>query len=245
MKRFFNISLYVIGILAILVIGGIIVASKPLPEGEEGEKAEAVTDYMLNAGNLPAWESIRYLSWKYRGDHTYVWDRWYNLTEICYDDVRILLNLNTLDGKAWDGGRRLEGEEKRDVLQKGWEKWCNDSFWLNPFVKARDSGVSRRFVELDSGNDGLLITFAEGGVTPGDSYLIELNRGGLPVSWRMWVSVLPVKGLKFDIVEWKDVDGARIATKHAIGSYEIEIADVISGDHHSDIGLEKDPFSDF
>jgi hypothetical protein len=61
----------------------------------------------------------------------------------------------------------------------------------------------------------------------------------------MWVSILPVKGLKFDIVGWADVDGARIAVGHKIGSVEIDIEDIRSGDHHSDIGLERDPFTDF
>ena len=131
------------------------------------------------------------------------------------------------------------------MLQRGWEKWCNDSFWMNPFVKVRDEGVTRKHVELDSDNDGLLMTFSEGGVTPGDSYLIELDSTGLPVSWRMWVSILPIKGVKFNIVGWADVDGACIATAHRIGSVEIDIDNIRSGDHHSDIGLERDPFTDF
>jgi len=245
MKRFINIGLSIIGILGILAIGGIIVASKPLPKGIEGEKAEELTDKMLASVNLPAWESIRYLSFKFRGNHTYVWDRWYDLVEVCHSDMRILINLKTLEGKAWDGGRRLEGEEKREAIQKGWEKWCNDSFWLNPFVKVRDKGVIRSHVELDSGNDGLLVTFSQGGVTPGDSFMFELDETGLPISWRMWVSVLPIKGLKFDIEKWVLVDGALIATRHRILSFGVGVEDVKSGDHHSEIGLEYDPFTDF
>jgi len=245
MKRVLNISLSVLGIVAVIAISVVIIASKPLPEGQEGEKAEALTDKMLSEVNLPAWESIRYLRWKFRGERSYVWDRWYNLAEICYADKRVLINLNTLEGKVWDGGNQIEGADKREELQRAWEYWCNDSFWLNPFIKVRDEGVTRAFVELDNGNDGLLITFSQGGVTPGDSYLFELNEQGLPLSWRMWVSILPVKGLQFEIIEWQDTDGANIAVKHQIGSYEIEIEDVVSGDHHSDLGLHRDPFTDF
>jgi hypothetical protein len=105
--------------------------------------------------------------------------------------------------------------------------------------------VIRSHVELDSGNDGLLVTFSQGGVTPGDSYMFELDKTGLPISWRMWVSVLPIKGLKLDIEEWVLADGALIATRHGILSFGVGVEDVKSGDHHSEIGLEYDPFTDF
>ena len=199
---------------------------------------------MLAAVNLPAWESLRYVKWTYREERSHVWDRWYNLAEIRFDEHRILLNLNTLQGRAWHLEEQLAGEEKRIVLQRAWEYWCNDSFWFNPIIKLRDEGTVRKVVDLGDEGMGLLVTFAEGGVTPGDSYLWILDDDGLPVAWRIWVSSLPVKGLRLTWENWIDIGGAKIAQSHRFGPIEIKLSDIGSGDNHSDLGLEKDPFTD-
>jgi hypothetical protein len=245
MKRGLNIFFYSIAGLAVLIIAVVILASKSLPEGREGVEAELLTDKMLAAINLPAWESLRYVKWSYRNEQHYVWDRWYNLAEIKYRDNRILLNLNTLEGRAWDGDENLEGAEKRELLQEAWEYWCNDSFWFNPIVKLRDEGVERKIVDLGEEGDGLLVTYTQGGITPGDSYLWILDDDGLPKAWRLWVSSLPVKGLKLSWGEWTDLDGAKISQSHRIGPVEIKLTNIASGDHHSELGLSADPFIDF
>ena len=245
MKRVLNIILLILALVLIVIVAGIKISSQPLPSGEEGSAAEALTDSMLNAVNLPAWESLRYVSWTNRGARSYVWDRWYNLAEITWDDKRVLLSLNTLEGKAWYAGTELVSEEKRKLLQKAWELWCNDSFWLNPIVKLRDEGTERRFVELKSGEQGLLVTYTEGGVTPGDSFMWVLGTDGLPLYCRMWVSILPVKGIKVTWDEWVSLEGALVAQAHQIGPVKITISELKSGNHHSDLGLTVDPFGDF
>ena len=240
-----NIILYGLSGLVILAIATVILANRALPEGQEGLLAEELTDTMLAAVNLPAWESLRYVKWTYRGKHHYVWDRWYNLAEIRFRDDRVLLNLNTLEGRAWHSEEQLIGEEKRDLLQRAWEYWCNDSFWFNPVVKLRDEGTRRKIIDMGSEGKGLLVTYEEGGVTPGDSYLWILDEEGLPKAWRLWVSSIPVKGLRLTWQDWIEIDGAKIALTHRIGPLEIKLSDVLSGDHHSELGLSTDPFVDF
>jgi hypothetical protein len=245
MNKGLSIILYSLSGLVVLTIAVVILASQTLPEGTKGERAEELTDKMLEAVNLPAWESLRYVKWTFRGRHHYVWDQWYNLAEIRFDDNRILLNLNTLQGKAWDFEDQLKGEEKRVLLQRAWEYWCNDSFWLNPVVKLRDKGTERKVVDLGDDGAGLLVTYSQGGVTPGDSYLWILDENGLPEAWRMWVSSLPVKGLQVTWEDWIEIDGAKIAQTHRFGPFEIKLSDIASGDHHSELGLSADPFTDF
>jgi len=245
MKKALVIFLYALSGFAVLIIAVVIVSSRSLPHGKEGAQAEELTDKMLAAVNLPAWESLRYVKWTYRGKHAYVWDRWYNLAEIRFDDHRILLNLNTLEGRAWHFEEQLTGEQKRALLQRAWEYWCNDSFWFNPIVKLRDEGTVRKTVDLGDEGMGLLVTFMEGGVTPGDSYLWILDEEGLPTAWRIWVSSLPVKGLRLSWEKWIEIEGAKIAQSHRIGPLEIKLSNVGSGDHHSDLGLANDPFTDF
>ena len=245
MRKAFNILLYMVSGVVVLAIGLVIVSNKPLPYAEPGPRAEALADSMLQAINLPAWESLRYVKFSYRNTHHYVWDRWYNLIETRFDDHRVLLALNTLQGRAWLGDEQLYEEEKREILQRAWSQWCNDSYWLNPVAKIRDEGTERQLVELDGDRHGLLVTYTEGGVTPGDSYLFVPGQNGLPAEWHIWASVLPVKGVRFTIDEWYDLNGAKVPVKHTFGPFTISIHDVLCGDHHSDLGLSYDPFTDF
>lgn len=231
--------------MAVVFIAGIIIVSKPLPEGEIGFEAEVLADSMLAAVNEPAWSSLRYLAWTHDGKQHYVWDKWYHLVEIRVDDMRILLNTKALDGRVWRNDVQLEDEEKRKWLERAWKYWCNDSFWLNPIIKLRDDGTVRKLVQLKTGEDALLVTYEEGGATPGDSYLWIIDDEGMPVACRMWVKILPVKGIWVTWDDWIDVGGAQIATSHKIGPVSIEIGNVRTGDHHSDLGLDKDPFTDF
>ena len=240
-----NRLLYAAAILLAALIAGVIIANKPLPTGTEGQEAEALADSMLAAVNDAAWGSLRYVTWTHRGRRTYVWDQWYNLAEVRWGDHRVLISLNTLEGRVWMGDTQLSGESKRVVLQKAWEFWCNDSFWLNPIVKIRDEGTQRRLVNLDSGGKGLLVTYTEGGVTPGDSYLWILDENFFPVGCRMWASSLPVKGMHFTWEKWITLDGAAVALDHRAGPLTIVISNLASGDHHSEIGLDHDPFTDF
>ncbi len=245
MKRFLQIILYSMSSLIAVVIAIIIISNKPLPRGIVGPEAEALTDSMLAAVNCSDWERLRYVAWSYQDKHDYVWDKLYNLAEIQYRDVRVLLNVNTLDGIVWKKGKRLSITEKRKYLNEAWKFWCNDSFWLNPVCKLRDSGVVRRLVTLDNHQKALLATYTKGGVThPGDSFLWITDENYLPVEWRMWARLLPIRGLKASWEEWTTWN-VRISTLHHIGPYRIEIKNLRSGTHHSDLGLKHDPFTDF
>lgn len=244
MMKLLRLTLYFICICIAGVIAAIIIFNKPVPRGIVGPEAEAYTDSMMAAVNCADWERLRYVTWSYKGKHHYVWDKYYHLAEIHYDDLRILLNLNTLDGIVWKNGVRLSIHEKRKYLAEAWKFWCNDSFWLNPVCKLRDAGVVRRIVKLKNNEKALLATYTKGGVTPGDSFLWFTDENSLPTAWKMWVHLLPIRGLKATWEGWTP-DGIRISTLHHIGPYRIEIQNLKSGTHHTDLGLTRDPFSDF
>jgi hypothetical protein len=244
-KRLATGFLYVVVSLLGLGIALIVITNKRLPEGRQGPEAEAFTDAMLAAVNCDHWDRLRYLSWSYRNDRHYVWDKLYNLAEIRYDDLRILLNVNSIDGIVWKNGRRLSLEAKRPYIARAWKHWCNDAFWLNPVCKVRDHGTIRKLVKLNAHEHGLLVTHAQGGMSPGDSFLWITDENYLPVSWRMWARVLPLKGIKASWEDWAMAGEAKVSTRHRIGPYQITLQDVCTGSHHSELGLESDPFVDF
>lgn len=245
MKRFFLGVLYFLSGCIAIVIAIIILSNRPMPRGVVGPEAEALTDSMMAAVNCSTWNRLRYVAWTYQGKHQYVWDKLYNLAEIKYRDIRVLINLNTLDGIVWKNGVRLDMQAKRQYLSHAWKIWCNDSFWLNPICKLRDGGAVRRLVTIDDSTHALLVTYTRGGMTPGDSFLWYPNEDFMPVAWRMWVRLLPIRGLKATWEQWTTTGNVRISTQHHVGPYRIQITDLRSGSHHSELGLDHDPFTDF
>lgn len=237
----------VILIILALVVSGVIaylIFDESLPSGKTGAKAEALTDKMLAAVGKESWDAIPYVTWTFKGSNHYLWDKRNHRAEIKWDDFIVKMNLDNQEGIARRGGQVLEGKEKQDALDQGWAKWANDSFWLNAPAKVRDAGTTRSVVKMSDDTDGLLVKYHSGGVTPGDSYLWALDESGLPLYFKMWVSIIPVGGMEATWSDWQDFDGAKIATKHDLGSFTIEITDLKVGNSLPAMGVEEGVFDE-
>ncbi len=228
-------------LIAIAVAG--FIAHRPLPEGAAGAEADLLARKMLAAIEKEAWDSTRYVRWSFPGGHRYVWDKLGQYVQVEWGENKVLLHTPTQSGKAWQNGKEQQGESAEKLLKKAWRFFCNDSFWLNAPAKAFDPGTTREIVQLEEGGQALMIRYSSGGVTPGDAYLWYLNEEGLPASWRMWVSVIPIGGLKATWEGWTALEtGARVATRHKIGPVTMEVPDVSGGNSLQAIGLSQDPF---
>jgi len=216
--------------------------SEKLPEGTEGAEAEALTDKMFAAVDKAGWDTTRLVTWDFMGIHSYLWDKETTDLRVTWGSTEVLMNLKEYDGIVTKKGEVLEGEAKRKAIDKAFNFFCNDMFWLNAPVKARDEGTTRKVVDLEDGKKGLLVSYSSGGVTPGDSYLWELDENGLPSSYKMWTKILPVKGLYTTWEEWKTLDtGAKIASKHGNKVFNMEIKNIKSAQTYEALGIEN-PF---
>ena len=245
MKRFLKWA----GIGLLVLIAGLFIAgwiiSEPLPEGEAGPEAEALARKLQTATDQKAWDTTHVIRWDFAGRHQLLWDRNRKLVQVEWSENKVILNTqNHLDGVAWENGTQLLGDAAKEKLNKAWAYFCNDSFWLNAPGKVFDPGTSRKIVTLEDGSEALLISYESGGVTPGDSYLWFLDENGLPVKWKMWVSILPIGGLEASWADWQELpSGAKVSTTHKIGWYESGLTDIKSGNSWEDLGLEEDPFA--
>jgi len=229
-------------LLAILLVL-FLIADEKLPEGETGIQAEQLTDDMFASLNKPAWEDLDFIKWSFRGAHHYIWDKQENRAKISWEDFEVLMDLNEVSGEAYQAGSLLDGAERDEAIDKAWDYWCNDSFWLIAPFKARDPGTTRKYVKLDDGMRGLLVQYESGGVTPGDAYLWAIDDTGFPRYYKMWVSIIPIGGVKATWEKWKDFQGVMIATQHEMGPLKIPVEGIVVGNSLTKIGSDQDLFS--
>ena len=230
------------GMLLILFIAGWLM-DEPIPEGQSGPEADELAEKMLAAVDKAAWDTTTYVQWTFKGLHDFFWDKERHLCKVNWGNTEVLIDLNTLEGKAFKDGVEQEGDDADKLLKKAWAFFANDSFWLNAVVKAFDPGTVRKKVQLKDGRLGLLVQYTSGGVTPGDSYLWILDDNYRPVAWKMWVSIIPVGGVGSTWEDWISLPtGAQVATSHKLGPLNLSL-DVQAGNDLEDFSMSTDPFS--
>lgn len=243
MKTFLKwLFFVVVGLLLITVLIGYFY-HQPLPKGQEGAAADQLARKMEVAVNKAAWDTTKWVRWTYAGGNTFVWDKDRSLVKVNTGNQEVLIDISTQEGKAWEAGQRLKGEDEKSAVKTAWFYFCNDSFWLCAPMKAFDPGVERKIVQIPKDGEALLVTYDAGGVTPGDSYLWILDENGRPNAWKMWVSIIPIGGLETSWENWTTLSGgSSIALSHKIAGLKLEVTNLKAGMHFEDLDFEKDPF---
>ncbi len=231
-----------------IVVGGLVLATavtgiamdQPRPSGPTGQDAEALAARIEDAIDLGAWARTGAVRWTFAGNE-HLWDRRRGYVRVRWGDVEVLLHEGGSAGRAYRGGAEVTGREGYELREQGYARWVNDAFWLNPLAKLHDEGTTRRLVAEDQ----LLVEYASGGLTPGDAYLWHVGPDGLPTAWQLWVSVVPVGGVKISWDGWVTLDtGARISTRHVtpIG-YVVTVEDLEGAETLGALVGPEDPFA--
>ncbi len=214
----------IIVIIAGAVFLMITLQSESKPNGKIGSEADVLAEKMLSSVNDAAWQQTAVLSWGFR-NHNYIWDKQRHFAQVKIDENEILIDINARKGVIVKSKEVLSEEKKSKLCKSAWEYWVNDSFWLNPITKCKDGGTAREITTLDDGTEALMVVYNSGGVTPGDSYLWILDENNRPKAWKLWVSIIPVKGMEFSWDNWVQLStGAWISTLHR-GALDIKITD--------------------
>ncbi|MBX3248108.1 MAG: hypothetical protein KF901_13095 [Myxococcales bacterium] len=227
--RVTKIALVAVGLLvaALVVIG--LILHEPRPEGSTGDDAEALAQRMLMAVDAAAWERTGAIRWGFGGRQEHLWDKSRNYARVRWGgDTEVLLRLHDQSGVARVDGQTVGGPRGAELRERAYAHWVNDAFWLNPVVKLFDEGTSRALVALEGEDrEGLLLSYASGGLTPGDAYLWIPGPDGLPTAWKMWVSILPIGGVRCSWEGWITLaTGAKVSTRHDCGVFTLELTDV-------------------
>lgn len=216
MKRFLKwFALGLIGFAMLLVFLGWW-HDAPRPTGTPSAEADALAQRVLTAVDHPAWAKTGALEWTFAGRNTHLWDKDRGFARVRWDETEVLLDLrNGPSGSAREKGQALTGGALLDRLRTAYKRHINDRFWLYPFGTFFDAGVTRALATDEDGQQGLLISYSAGGVTPGDAYLWFVGEDGLPTAWRMWVDILPIGGISASWGGWQTLStGLKVATAH-------------------------------
>jgi hypothetical protein len=215
---------WLFGAIILFVIGFTViyfVFTRSMPDGVEGAKAEALTNKMLRALNHAEYKKLKTISWTYRDQNHYKWNKQDRNVLVSLPDVEVLLDFET------DAHQVLRsGVSDSVAISQAISNFYNDSFWLAAPFKIKEKGTTRKYVETKDG-PGILVTYASGGVTPGDSYLWVLDENYRPKYWRIWTSNVRIPGLKFEWSNWQQINGVWFATSHpGPGPVSIDITDL-------------------
>ena len=104
--------------------------------------------------------------------------------DVFWDTIRVNLHLKNKENSSVFLNKKLQEKADSTIINKAWNIFNNDSFWLVAPHKLFENGVLRSIQKVD-GKDALLVKYTTGGSTPGDSYLWTLDSNYIPKSYNL------------------------------------------------------------
>jgi plasmid maintenance system killer protein len=166
--------------------GEFIEYNNPPAEGfnQEGSDllATLLADKTMQAmGGRKAWDNSRYLKWNFFGRRNHTWDKTTGdvRIEVPENELTILMNINSKEGKVMKGEKEVT-DSLDHYLQRGYEMWVNDSYWLVMPYKLKDTGVTLKYLREDTTMTGdradvISLSFEDVGVTPENVYEVWVD----------------------------------------------------------------------
>jgi hypothetical protein len=200
-------------------------------------KALAVAERVMRAlGGDDAWRSTRYVSWHFFEVRRHHWDRQTGDVRIEANDVVILMNLGTKQGRVQKAGAEVtDPAELASYLERGYAWWVNDSYWMFMPYKLRDPGVHLAYAgERQLGDtlatEVLTLTFENVGLTPRNKYDVFVSREtGLVAAWAYYPDRDdPEPKFTSPWSGWQRFGGILLATDHGQGkNWDIRVYDTL------------------
>lgn len=198
--------------------------NEPMPQGISGEKADALAHKMLSALDYEAFNNTDYIEWSYQKKRHYKWYKEKQICEVQWKEYRVILNLeDNSQHSAYVHGFNFQGELADDIIQKAYNHFQEDSFWLVAPYKIFDEGNIRKVINKND-ESALLVTYNDDKSKEDSTYLWLLDNSGKPVAFKMWKSGLPINGIEATWNDWQTTEsGAQFPTFHKVMFFGFEI----------------------
>ena len=228
-------------LIPLILLPALILTCSSIPSGKEGEAAEKLAADMLQAAGLPQWQKTAAVEFTFAGMRSHLWDKARGLVQYRKGDIVVRFSKDSFRGVAYEKGKRIEdGKRVWSLIEEANSAFINDTFWLQPLFHISSPGARRYLIEPDS----LRVTFFEGGVTPGDSYIFTPAADRRLQKMQMWVKILPVKGAVAEFSEYTITEtGVPVALRRKTAIKDIVLSNVKFYAAFPPAG-QKDPFSD-
>lgn len=147
-------------------------------------QAIAVADSVMKAmGGRKNWDQTKVISWNFFGRRTHTWNKMTGRDSISIPGQNLVIDMNieSKEGTVYKDGQEItQPDSLQKYLQRGYETWVNDSYWLLMPYKLKDSGVTLTYMGLDTTDTGrmahkLKLTFDSVGVTPNNMYYVYVD----------------------------------------------------------------------
>ncbi len=228
-KLFKLLKILVLSILALIIIAIATLyfsLNEKLPKGETGQQADNFALKIQDAVKHDDYLDTDYLQWTFRNKNHYIWNKKQGTVEVKWENNIVILNLKNPE-KSNVKNNNVTTEEREKLLETALSYFNNDSFWIVAPHKLFDKGTTRELVTLEDGSKGLLVKYNSGGTTPGDSYLWKVDKNYLPISYKMWVSIIPIGGIEATWEEWTTTkSGAYLSQQHKLLGFGIPISNL-------------------
>ena len=196
-------------------------------EGSD-EKAIELADQVMEAmGGRNAWDNAEELTWNFFGSRKHTWNKLDKTVHIegIKDSFDIQMSLEDKSGRVVLKGQDLaETDSLGKYLQKGYEMWVNDSYWLFMPFKLKDSGVTLNYLGSKDLNDSLSVeqvalTFKEVGVTPQNKYVVSIDPStNLICQWDFYPTAADtIARFSTPWVDYKDFQGLLLSGSRGKG----------------------------
>ena len=157
-------------------------------------EADAVAQRLVDAHGMAGWQSLPYLRFDFAvegGGQTQVvsrnlWNRSTGAYRVELPDMAETVVIvqtsasspGSVEGTAYRGGSEVDGEARAELLQMGYQRFINDTYWLLAPLKVFDEGVNRTYLpdSSDAEHDVLRLTFGDVGLTPDDEYWLYVDK---------------------------------------------------------------------
>ena len=195
------------------------------PPTSEVQARKVADEVWLALGGDAAWNQARFLRFgfdvekdgKTLASYRHAWDRFsgrYRLegTNKEGKPFVILFNVNDRTGKAWVEGKPADAEKSKKMLEYGYGRFINDTYWFLMPYKMKDPGVHLSYEGEKADDSGkkwqvVLLSFDKGvGLTSGDHYHAYID----PASHLMGRWDYELEGEEHDKGSWSWADWKKI-----------------------------------
>lgn len=198
-------------------------ANPPAPgfdqAGSDADAMRIADGVMAAMGGREHWDAAQTIGWTIFG-RTHVWNKRTGDYRLEADTTLVVMNVNSMQGRAWEKGNEVADAAKRDeVLKNAKSIWINDMYWLLMPYKLKDSGVTLKYGGEKATPDGrsadvLVLTFKSVGDTPENKYDVYVDReSGLVTQWSYYKAATDAEP-RFTLpwTGWADYDGILLAS---------------------------------